>query len=178
MVSLPVILTDKQMTSKDAASAKTETKKTRQVLLRRLVMDLGREISTNSLFFHEAVARKVGLNATDTRCLDLILRAGEAHLTAGDLGKATGLTTGAVTGILDRLEKAGMVLRVRDAEDRRKVFVQPNPEAMERVAALYDELGAAAMKLASSYRTRDLQVITDFLERNVALLREGIARLS
>lgn len=166
------------MTRIDAKPSKTAVKKTRQELLRRLVMDLGREVSTNSLFFHEAVARKVGLNATDTRCLDLIIRAGEARLTAGDLGKATGLTTGAVTGILDRLEKAGMVLRVRDAKDRRKVFVQPDPEALERVAALYDELGAAAMKLASSYRTRDLQVITDFLERNVALLREGITRLS
>ncbi|MGA7523423.1 MAG: MarR family transcriptional regulator [Acidobacteriaceae bacterium] len=120
----------------------------------------------------------MGLNATDTRCLDLIIRAGEAKLTAGDLGKATGLTTGAVTGILDRLEKAGMVLRVRDVEDRRKVFVQPNPEAMGRVAALYDELGAAAMKLASRYRTRDLQVIADFLEQNVTLLREGITKLS
>ena len=166
------------MTRKGVERVRPEPRKTRRELLRRLVMELGREISTNSLFFHEAVARKVGLNATDTRCLDLIIRAGEAQLTAGDLGKATGLTTGAVTGILDRLEKAGMVCRVRDAEDRRKVCVRPNLEAMGRVAALYDALGAAAMKLASSYRTRDLEVITDFLERNVTLLREGITKLS
>jgi DNA-binding MarR family transcriptional regulator len=166
------------MTRKDVGRLRQGLKKTRQELLRRLVIDLGREISTNSFFFHEAVARKVGLNATDTRCLDLIIRAGEARLTAGGLGKATGLTTGAVTAILDRLERAGMVLRVRDAEDRRKVFVQPDPQAIGRVAALYDELGAAAMKLASSYETHDLQVITDFLERNVALLREGITNLS
>lgn len=166
------------MTSKDIGPVRPEPKKTRQELLRRLVSDLGREISTNSLFFHEAVARNVGLNATDTRCLDLIIRAGEVQLTAGNLGKATGLTTGAVTAILDRLEKAGMVWRVRDAKDRRKVFVRPNPEAMGRVAALYDEFGTAAMKLASSYRTRDLQVICDFLERNVVLLREGITKLS
>jgi DNA-binding MarR family transcriptional regulator len=166
------------MTCKNVERIGPEPKKTRQELLRRLVMDLGREISTNSLFFHEAIARKVGLNATDMRCLDLIIRAGEAQLTAGGLGKATGLTTGAVTGILDHLEEAGMVWRVRDAKDRRKVFVRPNPEAMGRVTALYDELGAAAMKLASSYRTRDLQVISDFLERNVTLLREGIIKLS
>lgn len=166
------------MSSKGVQRVRPGTKKNRQELLRRLVMDLGREISTNSLSFHEAVARKVGLNATDTRCLDLIIRAGEAQLTAGDLGKATGLTTGAVTGILDRLEKAGMIMRARDAEDRRKVFVRPNPQAMGRVAALYGELGDAAMKLASGYRTRDLQVITDFLERNVALLKEGITKLS
>ena len=166
------------MNRKGVKVAKPGPKKTRQELLRRLVMDLAREVSTSSLFFHEAVARKVGLNATDTRCLDLIIRAGESQLTAGDLGKATGLTTGAVTAILDRLEKANMVCRVRDAEDRRKVLVRPNPEGMDHVAALYNELGDAAMKLASGYRTRDLQVISDFLERNVALLREGITKLS
>lgn len=166
------------MICKGGGRSKPGVKRTRQELLERLVMDLGREVSTNSLFFHEAVARKVGLNATDTRCLDLIIRAGESQLTAGDLGKATGLTTGAVTAILDRLEKASMVCRLRDAKDRRKVFVQPNSEGINRVAALYGELGSAAMKLASGYRTRDLQVISEFLERNVALLREGIAKLS
>ncbi len=79
-----------------------------------------RELSTQTVFSHEAIARKQGLNATDTRCLDLISRAGDEKVTAGDLGKATGLTTGAVTGILDRLEKAGMVQRERDTRDRRK----------------------------------------------------------
>ena len=166
------------MISKDVQVVRPEPKKTRREVLQRRITDLGREISTNSLFFHEAVARKVGLNATDTRCLDLILRAGESQLTAGDLGKATGLTTGAVTAILDRLEKVGMVWRVRDAKDRRKVFVRPNPDAMGCVAALYDDLGAAAMKLASSYHTRDLEVIREFMERNVDLLREGITKLS
>jgi DNA-binding MarR family transcriptional regulator len=165
------------MVSRNVQGVGPEPKRTRRELLQKAITDLGREISTNSLFFHEAVARKIGLNATDTRCLDLILRAGEAQLTAGDLGKATGLTTGAVTAILDRLEKAGMVWRARDAKDRRKVLVRPNPEAMGRVAALYDDLGAATMKLASSYRTRDLQVIRDFMKRNVALLREGITNM-
>jgi DNA-binding MarR family transcriptional regulator len=88
-------------------------------------MELGRELSTTSIFFHQAIAGKLGLNVTDTRCFELMSRYSQGPLTAGDLARATGLTTGAVTGILDRLEKAGLVERYRNAIDRRKVFVRP-----------------------------------------------------
>ena len=157
---------------------KRKTARTRHELLQRVGMELGREIATESLFFHEAVARKVGLNATDTRCLELIARAGGAQVTAGDLGKETGLTTGAVTGILDRLEKAGFVERVRDGSDRRKVFVRPKPEAMRRAAAIYDGFGKAMMKLVSGYQTSELELIHDFLEQNLSLLKEQVSTLS
>src|SRR5579863_8198945 len=113
------------------------SKKSRQELLQRLGKDLGHELSTNNVFLHELVARKLGLNATDTRSLDLITRAGDSELTAGDLGRATGLTTGAITGILDRLEGAGFVERIRDANDRRRVIVRARVEAAGRVARLY-----------------------------------------
>ena len=139
---------------------------------------MGRELSDHNIFFHELVARKFGLNATDTRCLDLIARAGASQLTAGDLGRATGLTTGAVTGILDRLESSGLVERVRDINDRRRVIVRPHPEAISRVAKFYEGLGEAIMKLASSYTTTELETISDFLERDLAILKEQIARLS
>lgn len=153
-------------------------KKTRQELLARLGKDLGHELSTNNVFLHELVARKLGLNATDTRSLDLITRAGDSEFTAGDLGRATGLTTGAITGILDRLESAGYVERVRDANDRRRVIVRARPEAAIRVAQLYDGLGLAMMKLVAGYSTSELQLICGFLERNLEILKEEIARLS
>jgi len=156
---------------------KTKSPTVRQDLLQRVGMELGREISAQTVFFHELAARKLGLNATDTRCLDFIGRAGAAPVTAGDLGRATGLTTGAVTGILDRLEKAGMVERWRDPADRRKVVVRPKPEAARRVGALYDKLGAAMMKLAASYQTEELELIDDFLERSLAVLKEQIESL-
>jgi DNA-binding MarR family transcriptional regulator len=152
-------------------------KKSRQELLQRLGKDLGHELSTNNVFLHELVARKLGLNATDTRSLDLITRA-EGELTAGDLGRATGLTTGAVTGILDRLESAGFVERIRDVNDRRRVIVRARPEAAGRVAQLYEGLGAAMTKLVSGYTTVELQLISSFLERNLEILKEEIARLS
>lgn len=155
-----------------------KTRKSRAELLQRLGMDLGRELSDNNVFFHELVARKFGLNATDMRCLDLIAHAGANELTAGDLGRATGLTTGAITGILDRLETAGLAERIRDANDRRRVIVRPRAEAVSRVAKLYESLGEAIMKLASSYTTAELEIISDFLERELAILKHQIAILS
>ena len=82
--------------------------------------------------FDERLAKKMKLSRTDMRCLDLIARHGP--LTAGRLAEESGLTTGAVTFILDRLEEAGMVTRRRDTEDRRRVWVEIVPEAQERLA--------------------------------------------
>lgn len=152
--------------------------KSRQQLLQRLGKDLGHELSTHNVFLHELVARKLGLNATDTRSLDLIARAEESEFTAGDLGRATGLTTGAITGILDRLETAGFVERIRDANDRRRVIVRARPEAAGRLAALYEGLGVAMAKLVSAYTTAELELISSFLERNLVILKEQIASLS
>lgn len=157
---------------------KSKTARSRKELLQRIGMDLGRELSAQSIFFHEVVARKLALNATDTRCLDLIGRARDAEVTAGDLGRATGLTTGAVTGILDRLETAGMVERVRDSRDRRKIIVRPIPEGMRRLSPFYDHLGTEMMRLASRYQTQELELISDFLEQNLTLLKKQIAELS
>ncbi len=70
----------------------------KSMLLRRVGHELGRVLATVSLFFHTLVAGKVGLNATDTRCLDILVRSGSAPMTAGALTEATGLTTGAITG--------------------------------------------------------------------------------
>ncbi len=150
----------------------------RKELVKRVGMDLGRELGTVSVFLHQAIASKLGLNISDTRCFELMSRYAKPSLTAGDLARATGLTTGAVTGILDRLEKAGLVERFRDSSDRRKVFVRPRPEALQRVGRLYEALAAASMKLASSLSTRDLQVINDYLERVVQILRSQTGKFT
>jgi DNA-binding MarR family transcriptional regulator len=144
----------------------------RAALIRRIGMDLGRQISTASVFFHQTIAAKLGLNVTDTRCFELMSRYSRPPLTAGDLARATGLTTGAVTGILDRLEKAGLVERFRDPSDRRKVFVRPRPEALQRFGRLYASLAAAALRQASSFSTNELRLIERYLEGNLEILRE------
>src|SRR5579863_2924195 len=94
--------------------------KTRRRELLNKLWDLGRAVSTQTVFLHQAIAQTVGLNATDTKCVDLILRGPADAVTAGWLSRETGLTTGAITHILDRLERRGIITRVRDTEDRRR----------------------------------------------------------
>src|SRR5689334_7363254 len=112
-------------------SSRDATKNTKRAELLRRLSDLGRKISTQTVFLHQAIAQTVGLNATDTKCVDLIGSHANANVTAGRLAELTGLTTGAITHILDRLEKRGIVERVRDTEDRRRVFVRVRGERLK-----------------------------------------------
>lgn len=150
----------------------------KSVLLRRVGHELGRELATTSLFFHTLIASKVGLNATDTRCLDILGRSGKTVMTAGALTEATGLTTGAITGILDRLERAGFVKRTKDANDRRKVLIELVPSEMARLARFYDGLGSSMQALAGRYSVSELEMIEGFLSANLVILNEEIARLN
>jgi len=161
--------------SKDEHSAR-EMRETR--VLTRVSQELGRELTSHSLFLHTLIASKVGLNATDLRCLDLIAQSGESLVTAGDLRHATGLTTGAVTAILDRLEAAGAVERVRDKQDRRKVWVRLNPDSTLNFSIYYEGLATEMATLASSYSEAELNLIEGFLEANLRILKGQIAKVS
>jgi DNA-binding MarR family transcriptional regulator len=152
-------------------------KNERERLLRRVGRELGRELTTCNVFLHSLIAAKVGLNVTDTRCLE-ILGGASSPMIAGVLKEATGLTTGAVTGILDRLEEAGFVERVRDSEDRRRIFVKRLPSAGAKLAGLYEGLGTAMGQLASRYTVNDLQLIEGFLAANLDILKQEIAKFT
>src|SRR5215469_9975661 len=117
----------------------------RRALLNK-IWDLGRKMSTQTVFLHQAIAQSFGLNATDTKCLDLILNGPDGSVTAGWLSERTGLTTGAITHILDRLEKRGFIERVRDTEDRRKVFIRVKPESLKPMIPKYEAIGVAYLK--------------------------------
>jgi DNA-binding MarR family transcriptional regulator len=162
--------------SRSKSQPQRESRKS--ALLQKVGHQLGRELATKSLFFHTLVASKVGLNATDTRCLDILGRSGSASVTAGALTEATGLTTGAITGILDRLERAGFVKRIKDAGDRRKVLIELVPSEMVKLARLYDGLGASMVSLAGRYTVVELEMIEGFLSANLSILSQEIARLS
>ena len=84
---------------------------------------LNRELSTMMVLFHSRIAEQMGLSGTDHKCLELAMRSDEP-LTAGQIAQLSGLSTGAVTGVIDRLEHRGFVRRVRDPHDRRKVLVE------------------------------------------------------
>jgi len=129
------------------------------------LLDLGRTVSTRTVFLHQAIAQQVGLNATDTKCIDLILRGPPEGVTAGWLSEQTGLTTGAITHILDRLERRAFVERVRDTADRRRVFVRVRLESLEPLGPLYEAIGKAFGDLAKRYTDKELEVICDYMER-------------
>jgi DNA-binding MarR family transcriptional regulator len=131
---------------------------------------------TRAILFHALVAERLGLYATDHKCLDLLLH--EGPITAGRLADLTGLTTGAITGIVDRLEQAGFVARQRDAHDRRKVIVEPDLRRIEReIGPMFASLARAARELFSCYRDDELDVIHDFVTRSQRMMQEESAKL-
>lgn len=111
--------------------------------------------------FDQAVADALGLNRTDTRCLDVLER--EGSVTAGRLAAAAGLTTGAMTTALDRLEKAGYARRVRDAVDRRRVLVELTPQALRDASGFYSEHAALAERLYQRHTTAQIKLLLEFV---------------
>jgi DNA-binding MarR family transcriptional regulator len=134
-------------------------------------------MSTQTVFLHQAIAQSVGLNATDTKCIDLILRGPGGSVTAGWLSEMTGLTTGAITHILDRLEKRRFVERVRDTEDRRKVYVRVRPESLEPLTPKYEAIGRAYLDLMEEYSDKDLQLICEYMEKVSQISERELAKL-
>ncbi len=113
--------------------------------------------------FNEGLAKKLRLSRTDMRCLDLIGRLGP--MTAGRLAEESGLTTGAVTFILDRLEGAGMVTRRRDTEDRRRVWVEIVPDAEQRLQVLQQPVAEEMREVAQRFKADELAVVRDFMRQ-------------
>ena len=146
------------------SSGKSRKDQKRAELLRRL-SDLGRKISTQTVFLHQAIAQAIGLNATDTKCLDLIASELDGTVAAGRLSDLTGLTTGAITHILDRLEKRGFVERVRDTGDRRRVFVRVRAGSLEPLLPNYEAVGKAYMALAGQYSDDELSLICGYMDK-------------
>jgi DNA-binding MarR family transcriptional regulator len=124
--------------------------------------------------FEDAAAEYFDLNRTDMRCLDVLDRAG--RLAAGEIGDQTGLTSGAVTAMLDRLERAGYVRRLRDAGDRRRVLVELTEQARRATREVYGPL-ADAMSEFERYSDAELALIRDFLRRGSDVLVEQAARV-
>ena len=162
---------------KPTAGKRPPAKKNDRAAVMARLWDLGRTMSTQTVFLHQAIAQGVGLNATDTKCLDLILRGPADSVTAGWLAEKTGLTTGAVTHILDRLEKRGFVERVRDAGDRRRVFIRAQPEAVEPLVPRYEAVGKAYLKLLEAYSDKELKLIRGYLEKTSELSDRELARV-
>jgi DNA-binding MarR family transcriptional regulator len=128
---------------------------------------------SQTVFFHQVVAARLGVHTTDLTCLNLL----ELHgpLTAGQLADKAGLTKGgAITAALDRLEAAGLVTRDRDPGDRRRLIVRVPPEAVERIAPMMP--GDVWAELYARYSDKELALVLDFTERSSALVQRLIER--
>jgi DNA-binding MarR family transcriptional regulator len=122
-----------------------------------------RELSTRTVIFHHLIGERLGLNPTDHKCLDVIIRTG-TPMTASQLAEETGLSTGAITGVVDRLEKAGYVRRKRDQKDRRLVFINVlMDKAMVKLSPIFDPIKQASRNLYSKYSDEELALILDFI---------------
>jgi DNA-binding MarR family transcriptional regulator len=134
-----------------------------------------RAYQTSNDNFDEAIANHVGMNRTDMRCIDLIDQAG--GMTAGELARAAGLTTGAVTAVIDRLEKAGMARRVADPADRRRVRLEVTPKLWERTGPLMMPFLAESQAILDDYSTDELERFTEFLRRVIEVQGKHTERI-
>jgi DNA-binding MarR family transcriptional regulator len=141
------------------------------------IVDKFREMSTETIMFHQDVADVLGLHITDHKCLDLIHRFGA--MPAGRLGELTGLTTGAVTGIIDRLEEAGYARRTNDPKDRRRTIVEPirNKKLERKIEMIFIPLHQRMYNVLSSYADSELNFLLDAMTEFIEQMREESKKL-
>ena len=125
--------------------------------------------------FDEVACQKLGINRTDLRCLNIVDNQGS--MTAGRLAELSGLTTAAITSVLDRLERAGYARRVRDQEDRRQVMVELTPLLAERAGPIWGPLGDEAKAQFARMTVEELQSLTDFFRLGIELNERHVARV-
>lgn len=123
---------------------------------------LGRRHSTATVLFHHALAERLGLGPTDHKCLDLLYE--RAPMTASELAAITGLTSGAITGVVARLERSGRLGREPHPHDRRKQVLRPTPAAVREVHQLFEGLPEAG-GLLEGFDAHQLAAIAEFLSR-------------
>ncbi len=136
-----------------------------------------RQFTGLSASFFRAAAARIGMTVTDIQVMDILDSTGP--MTAGQLADLTGLTTGAITGMLNRLEEARLVRRERDPNDGRKVIVRlaPGKDEMHEIGPIFDSIGKAWDEIASHYDDEQIAFLLEFLKRSNALSRQELVQL-
>ena len=134
-----------------------------------------RRVNLQGSLFGHTVALRFGLSESDIEALEVLIDSGAA--TAGKLSDLTGLTTGAITRVIDRLEQSGYVRRVPDPSDRRRVIVELVPDRIAAVAATMARVGDKSASEIDHYSEAELAVINDFLTRMAAIRRDEATAL-
>ena len=135
------------------------------------IRQLGQQYAYDSIKMHEAIAAKAGLSGTDHKYLGFLIVKGQ--MTAGELAKLTGLTTGSVTGLVDRFEKKKLVKRQFAKDDRRKVMIEPNiKNIMALLEPLFSAFGKKNEALIASFSGKEIRVIQTYLSRSIEIMNE------
>jgi DNA-binding MarR family transcriptional regulator len=143
--------------------------------LKQQVILGAREYGIGSVLFRHVLGDMLGLNATDMECLGVIFFKGVA--TPSELARYTGLSSGATTAMLDRLEKSELIARRPNPKDRRSIHIVLVQETAEKLAPWFAELRAAQEKIVASYAEPELELLADFFTRSVRMWEEERVKL-
>ena len=167
------------MPEHDAAAHGTAGRDTERARMEGEFLLAMRRTGSTLQLLGQLAAERIGVNATDLNCLNLVALAGHREpMTAGELARQTGLTTASITGVLDRLEEGGFVRRERDPKDRRRVNVNLNPgPALAEIGPTFGPLVMAWRGAAASYSDDELRLLVEFQGRFLDIVREQLDRL-
>jgi DNA-binding MarR family transcriptional regulator len=141
------------------------------------VRRLSQKYAYTSLQMHEAIGRKAGLSGTDHKYLGFLIEKGQ--MTAGELSNLTGLTTGAVTGLIDRFEKKKLVKRQFAKDDRRKVIIEPNTKNIMAVfVPLYKDFRNKSEKLMASFSDKEIKILETYFSKAIEIMNETANKLN
>ncbi|CCH02668.1 putative HTH-type transcriptional regulator ycgE [Fibrella aestuarina BUZ 2] len=141
------------------------------------IRKLSQQYAYTSIQMHEAVGRRAGLSGTDHKYLGFLIEKGQ--MTAGELATLTGLTTGAVTGLIDRFEKKQLVQRQLAEGDRRKVIIVPNTETiMALLAPLYKDFRAKSAALLASFSAEEIATLETYFLKAIAIMNDTTQTLN
>ncbi len=152
------------------------TKKSRSEYIEQINEQVRDNGNTNVLLVH-AIAQHLGLSAAEFECCSLIQEQGP--FTAGELARRCRISTGGMTGMIDRLERKGFVRREADPHDRRRVlvFAVENEDSLYKVRELYDPLQLAFDEILTGYSDKEIEFIYTFMSRINQMFHVGIATL-
>jgi DNA-binding MarR family transcriptional regulator len=142
---------------------KTASRPAEAALFESLGIEVRRFIA-GAILFNQKVAEQLGMNATDMQCLHMLLLNGSA-MRPSELGRCCGLSSGGVTVVLDRLEKAGYIRREDNPEDRRSVIVRPVLGPIRKLEAIYRSKGEGLARVMAHYQAGELKLILEFFRR-------------
>jgi DNA-binding MarR family transcriptional regulator len=143
--------------------------------LEAALIDEVRGWQTDQDMFDDVAATYAGLNRTDMRCVDILQR--EGAMTAGQLGARARLSSGAVTAVVDKLERLDFVRRIRDTVDRRRVMIEASPDLLERGDPIFGPLAKQGQALVDRYTDAEIETVIRFLRENRALLASHTDRV-